>query len=104
MIIDMVQFGPCDFAMSIGLPEQRNHPKAKESELKTINTVIQMRIRPRVEFRSIDYSLVNIRKYIDLDVKDFHLPIDLVILHQWHKKNPIAINELFENNLISNMD
>ena len=88
MIIDMVQFGPCDFAMSIGLPEQRNHPKAKEAELKTINTVIQMRIRPRIEFRSIDYSLVNIRKYIDLGVNE----------------NPIAINELFENNLISNMD
>jgi len=47
-----------------------------------------MRIRPRIEFRSIDYSLVNIRKYIDLGVNE----------------NPIAINELFENNLISNMD
>ena len=92
--IDMVQFGPCDFALSIGLPGQRNHPKVKEAELKTIKTAVKMGIRPRVELRSIDYNLENIKKYNDLGVKDFHLPSDVVIIHQWIKNNAIKVKKV----------
>jgi len=47
--IDMVQFGPGDYSLSLGYPGQRNHPKVKEAELKTIKTAIKKGIRPRVE-------------------------------------------------------
>jgi len=84
--IDMVQFGPGDYSLSLGYPGKRNHPKVKEAELKTIKTAIEKGIRPRVEIGSIDYKLEDLQKYIDLGVRDFHLPSDGSIVYQWLKK------------------
>ncbi len=81
--IDMVQFGPCDYSLSIGLAGHRSHPKVKEAELKTIKTALKMGIHPRVE---ID-NLKDIEKYIELGVRDFSLSTDLVILYRWLKEN-----------------
>lgn len=92
--IDMVQFGSCDYALSIGLAGQRSHPKVREAELKTIKTAIKMGIRPRVEIGLIDYKPEDIKKYIELGVKDFHLPFDVAIIHQWIKKNAITVRDL----------
>jgi len=81
--IDMVQFGPCDYSMSIGLPGQGAHPKVKEAELKAIKTALEMGVAPRVEIESLDEA----KKYIDLGVRDFNIGIDVVILYQWLKHN-----------------
>ena len=94
--IDMVQFGPCDYALSIGLPGQWMHPKVKEAELKTIEVAIKKGIRPRVEIGPINYKAEDIKKYIKLGVKDFHLPSDVIILHQWIKENAKLIRGLFK--------
>ena len=94
--IDMVQFGPCDYALSIGLPGQWTHPKVKEAELKTIKTAIKMGIRPRVEIGPINYKPEDIKKYIELGARDFHLPSDVIILHQWIKENAKLIRNLFK--------
>lgn len=51
--IDMIQFGPGDYSLSLGHPGERKHPKVKEAELKTIETAIKKSIRPRVEISSI---------------------------------------------------
>lgn len=85
--IDMVQFGPGDYSLSIGYPGQRNYPKVKEAELKTIETAIKKGIRPRVEIGSIDYKIEDLQKYIELGVKDFSLPSDGKIVYEWLKKH-----------------
>lgn len=85
--IDMVQFGPGDYSLSLGYPGQRTHPKVKEAELKTIKTSIKKGIRPRVEIGSIDYKLEDIHKYIELGVKDFSLPSEGKIVYEWLKKH-----------------
>ncbi len=85
--IDMVQFGPCDYAMSIGLPGQFAHPKVKEAELKTIKTALKVGARPRAEIGSIDNLEENAQKYIDLGVRDFSLPPNASVQYQWFKKN-----------------
>ena len=92
--IDMVQFGPSDYSLSIGYPGQRNHPKVKEAELKTIKTALKKGIRPRVEIGSIDYKLEDLHKYIELGVKDFSLPSDGKIIYQWLKKHGESIRKL----------
>jgi 2-keto-3-deoxy-L-rhamnonate aldolase RhmA len=97
--IDMVQFGPCDYSLSIGLPGQRTHPKVKEAELITIKTALKMGVRPRLEIGPINYQPKEIKKYIELGVKDFHLPSDVIIVHQWVKENAIVIRDLFSNKL-----
>jgi len=85
--IDMVQFGPGDYSLSLGYPKQRNHPKVKEAELKTIKTSIKKGIRPRVEIGSIDYKIEDLQKYIELGVKDFSLPSEGKIVYEWLKKH-----------------
>jgi len=85
--IDMVQFGPGDYSLSLGYPGQRNHPKVKEAELKIINTALEKGIRPRVEIGSIDYKIEDLQKYIELGVKDFSLPSEGKIVYEWLKKH-----------------
>ena len=85
--IDMVQFGPGDYSLSLGYPRQRNHPKVKEAELKTIKTALGKGIRPRVEIGSIDYKIEDLQKYIELGVKDFSLPSEGKIVYEWLKKH-----------------
>lgn len=94
--VDMVQFGPCDYALSIGLPRSPDHPEVKKAELKTIKTALDKGIRPRVEIGLIHFELDDLKKYIDLGVKDFNLPSDLSIIHQWVKGNSKTIRNLFE--------
>jgi len=85
--IDMVQFGPGDYSLSLGYPGQRNHPKVKEAELKTIETAIKKGIRPRVEIGSINYKIEDLQKYVELGVKDFSLPSEGKIIYEWLKRH-----------------
>ncbi|HZK12657.1 MAG TPA: aldolase/citrate lyase family protein [Atribacterota bacterium] len=85
--IDMVQFGPGDYSLSLGHPGQRNHPKVKEAELKTIETAIKKGIRPRVEIGSINYKIEDLQKYIELGVRDFNLPSEGKIIYEWLKRH-----------------
>lgn len=84
--IDMMQFGPGDLSMSLGIPGQFSHTKIKNIELDVIKTAIEMGKRPRVEL-SPNYDVENIKKYIQLGVKDFGLSTDAVILDFWLTKN-----------------
>ena len=83
--LDMVQFGPWDYSLSLGLsgkPKSAwslNHPKVKEAELKTIKTALKINIRPRVELDSLESA----QKYIDLGVRDFCIGTDVSILFEW---------------------
>lgn len=95
--IDMVQFGPCDYALSIGLPGQFSHPDVKEAELRTIKTALQKRIRPRVEISAINNGIKDIQKYIDLGVSDFNLPCDVEILYHWLKENGEILRKMLSN-------
>ncbi len=88
--IDMVQFGACDYSLSIGLPRQFSHAKVKEAELRTIKTALKMGIHPRVEMNNLD----NIEKYLDLGVRDFSLSTDMVILYQWLKENGVSLRRI----------
>ena len=88
--IDMVQFGACDYCLSIGLPRQFSHPKVKEAELKTIKTALKMGIHPRVEMSNLE----NIEEYLDLGVRDFSLSTDMTILYQWFKERGESLRKI----------
>ena len=45
----MVQFGPADYAMSIGLAGQWSHPEGQEAERYVIETALKKGIAPRAE-------------------------------------------------------
>jgi 2-keto-3-deoxy-L-rhamnonate aldolase RhmA len=81
--IDMVQFGPGDYSLSIGIPGDIHNQKVKEAELKTIKTAFKMDVTPRAEINSPKEA----ERYIELGIRDFSIGIDVRILHNWLKRN-----------------
>ena len=90
----MLQFGFSDYSLSTGRVGQKKHPDAKEAELKMIKTAVNLGIRPRVELGSIHINMDEIKKYIDLGVKDFSLPDDMDIIYNWIKENGEKLREV----------
>ncbi|RPJ51771.1 MAG: 2,4-dihydroxyhept-2-ene-1,7-dioic acid aldolase [Chloroflexi bacterium] len=81
--IDMIQWGPADYSMSIGKPGQRQSPEVKAAERKVIETCLRAGIPPRAEINSPDDA----HYYLDLGVRHFSLSSDLSILYNWLKGN-----------------
>ena len=98
--LDMVQFGPWDYGLSIGLSGKKgspwglNHPKVKEAELKTIKTAIKFDKRPRVELSDVNENLI--KQDMDLGVKDFSLGTDISILYNFWKNKGGEFRKLLE--------
>ena len=87
----MVQSGPADYAMSIGLPGQWDHPRVKEAERYTIETAIKKGIAPRVELR--DFR--NAEPYLKMGIRHFCVGWDVDTLYQWCREQ----GELFSKAL-----
>ena len=85
--IDMVQFGPADYSMSIGVPDQWDHPKVKEAECYIIETALKMGIAPRVELGDSEGA----EPYIEMGVKHFCIGWDVEIMSEWSKKHGTAL-------------
>ncbi len=81
--IDMIQWGPTDFSMSIGRPGERNSTEVKTIERKVFETALKMGVPARAEIASVDQA----KYYLDLGVRHFNIGTDLAILHNWWKTN-----------------
>jgi 4-hydroxy-2-oxoheptanedioate aldolase len=79
--IDMVQFGPGDYSMSIGRPGDHTHPEVLEAQKYTIETCIKKGIRPRIEVDTWDGA----KEYLDMGVIDFSVGTDLNIIYDFMK-------------------
>ena len=77
--VDMVQFGPADYANSIGLTGQFTHPKVAEAERTMIQTALSMGIAVRVELNDPR----GFEPYLQLGVKHFNVGIDVKTLFKW---------------------
>ena len=88
--VDMVQFGPSDYGMSIGLAGQRNHPAVVEAYEHTIKTAIKMGVRPRAEIA----TPADAEYYLNQGVKDFNLSTDMAILTAFYRDQGGALREL----------
>lgn len=90
--VDMVQFGPCDYSMSINAPEQVYHSKVKEVEKKVIKKALKFDVKPRAEIDSVKEA----QPYLDLGVIDFNINIDIVILFNWLKEQGGQLQKLLD--------
>lgn len=88
--VDMVQFGPADYSMSIGLTSQWDHPRVREAERHVIETALRLKIAPRAEISNPSEA----KKYLDMGVKHFCIGTDVSILFDWFKHNGRAMGEL----------
>jgi len=88
--IDMIQWGPADYSMSIGRPgayQLRGDPEIRAVERRVIETALKMGVPPRAEINSPDEA----NYYLDLGVRHFCIGTDVFILHNWWKKNGEAL-------------
>jgi 4-hydroxy-2-oxoheptanedioate aldolase len=88
--VDMVQFGPADYSMSLGLAGQWDHPKVREAERHVIETALKMGIAPRAEIARPEDA----KRYLDLGVKHFCIGWDVGILSSWFHDNGGAMRRL----------
>jgi 4-hydroxy-2-oxoheptanedioate aldolase len=84
--VDMVQWGPADYSMSIGRAgayQGRRDPDLLATERRVIETALKVGVAPRAEIKSVDQA----KYYLDLGVRHFSLSTDIVILFNWLKEN-----------------
>jgi 2-keto-3-deoxy-L-rhamnonate aldolase RhmA len=90
--VDMVQFGPTDYSMSIGMAGQSQHPQVWEAQVHMIKTAQKMGITPRAELK----TPADAEKFLKLGVRHFCLGTDHTILYSWLNQNGSAMRELFK--------
>ncbi|MDP6775862.1 MAG: aldolase/citrate lyase family protein [Candidatus Latescibacteria bacterium] len=90
--VDMVQFGPADYSMSIGLPRQFGHEKVKAAEKHVIETALKMGVAPRAEIGQADQA----QAYLDLGVRHFCVGTDVSILLNWFRTEGEAMVQILE--------
>jgi 4-hydroxy-2-oxoheptanedioate aldolase len=90
--VDIVQFGPADYSMSLGLTGQWNHPKVVEAEKYVIETALKMGVAPRAEISRPDEA----KRYLDMGVKHFCVGTDMNILFNWFRDAGKGMNELLK--------
>jgi 2-keto-3-deoxy-L-rhamnonate aldolase RhmA len=88
--VDMVQFGPADYSMSIGLPGQWNHPRVVEAERHVIKTALRLGVAPRAEISHPSEA----KPYLDLGVRHFCMGWDVSVLFDYFKTEGGALREL----------
>ncbi len=91
--IDMVNFGPCDYALSLGRPGQRNSPDIKIKERDMIELALKKGIHPRVEIGSFEQA----KEYVDMGVRHFCIGFDLVVFYQWCRQQAEGMQEFIVN-------
>ena len=90
--IDMIQWGPADYAMSIGRPGGWYDPDVRAVERHVIETCLKMGVPPRAEINSPDGA----KYYLDMGVRHFCIGTDIGVLFNWMKKNGEEMRKVFE--------
>lgn len=86
----MVQFGPSDYSMSIGLAGNRQHPSVVEAYEYTIKTALKHGVRPRAEIQSPKEA----EWFLERGVRDFNLSTDTAILAAFYRDQGKAMREV----------
>jgi 2-keto-3-deoxy-L-rhamnonate aldolase RhmA len=91
--IDMVQFGPGDYGMSIGKANATYggglHPEVREAREICIKRTLAAGLRPRAEIGKVE----EVDYYLDLGVRDFCLSSDMLLLKAFYKEQGLALRE-----------
>jgi 2-keto-3-deoxy-L-rhamnonate aldolase RhmA len=92
--IDFVQFGPCDYSLSIGKPGEWKCEEVLAAEEKTIKIAQKCGIIPRVELFSYDAEVA--QRYLDLGIRHFCIGYDVAIQYNWIRENFSKLRGAFE--------
>lgn len=87
--VDMIQWGPADYAMSVGRPGGWFDPDIKEVEREVIARALAAGVVPRVEIT----EAAEAEPYMALGVRHFCIGTDLQILSAWWRERGAALRE-----------
>jgi len=91
--VDMVDFGSCCYALSLGRPGQRYSPDIKRKERDMIELALKKGVQPRVEIGSFEQA----KEYIDMGVRHFCIGFDLVVFYQWCQQQGEGMRRLLSD-------
>jgi 2-keto-3-deoxy-L-rhamnonate aldolase RhmA len=91
--VDMIQWGPSDYSMSVGKAGQRNDPSVLDAKKEVFKTALAMGVQPRAEIS----SPAEAKDYLDMGVKHFNMGVDISILHSWWKSNGEELKKAVES-------
>ena len=87
--VEMLQFGPADYAMSIDLPGEYWHPRCRAAEEHVIKTALAMGKHPRAEIETADQA----KYYLDQGVRHFSIGTDVQILRDWWAQSAEGVRD-----------
>lgn len=90
--VDMIQWGPADYAMSAGLYADRRGPAVRDTEMKVIESCQKAGIPARIEIHTLD----QVQDYVDLGIRHFNLGADLRIIYTHLRQNGQMMRSLLD--------
>ena len=91
--VDMVQFGPCDLAISLDKTGQMGSLEMKKMHRDMIELALKKGVAPRVEVDNFERA----KPFIEMGVRHFCIGDDLSIVYQWCQQNGKGIRELLDS-------
>ncbi len=88
--IDMIQFGPVDYSITVGKAGKAASPEIKKVHYKMIEVALKNNVAPRVEIHSFKEA----KPFIDMGVKHFCIGWDVSIIYEWCKFQGEGMSEL----------
>ena len=77
--VDMVQWGPSDYSMSVGKAGQRGDPSIADAKAEVFKTAMAMGVQPRAEITTPDDA----KEYLDMGVRHFNMGVDISVLYSY---------------------
>jgi 4-hydroxy-2-oxoheptanedioate aldolase len=91
--IDMVQFGPADYALSIGKPRRYEDPEVLEAETHVIETSLRLGKHPRAE----PPGAGGLERYLEMGVRHFCVGTDVTILMNWFRDEGDRMRQILDS-------
>ena len=91
--VDMVQFGPADYSISIGKSGQWESPEVQKAHLDMIETAIKRGVAPRVEVATFEQA----KPYVDMGVRHFCIGWDIVVVFGWCQNQAAGMKALLDS-------
>ena len=88
--VDMVQFGPSDYSISVGKPGRGGDPDIQAEHRKMIERALAVGIHPRIELG----DFARAKRYMDMGVRHFCVGWDIRTVYSWCREQGKLIEEL----------
>ncbi len=90
--VDMVQFGPADYSVSIGMTGQMQSQEVQNAQKEMIKKALAKGVHPRVEIGGFEEA----KPWIDLGVKHFCIGWDITTIAGWCKAQAEGMKDLLK--------